>query len=68
MTRKGGASIEQIGTASIMRSWFTDKNTKMDLNDIVHSADKDVDKYNIFKDITNSYDQNVENVKIKYIS
>lgn len=50
--KKGGASREQIGQASIMRSYGErGTNTYKLLSDIVHSADK-IDKYNsIYRDL-----------------
>lgn len=64
-TRKqGGASVNQIGKAAMMRSWLSDDILRQQLNDIVHSADKPsrFNEHNAFKDISASHDPALDTI------
>jgi len=61
---KGGATAEQIGMASILRSWIYPRDAMMykDLSDIVHSADRVVPAGNPHIDQTLTLDPNAQAV------
>jgi hypothetical protein len=52
----GGASVNQIGTASSLRNWVKVAGDKSKFNDIVHSADPPSDRPNRYSDIAMSFD------------
>jgi len=59
--KRGGAAIQQIGEASLLRSWVGSEDKKI-LNRIVHSADEDPHSsagrtgYNEFADVVGYFD------------
>jgi hypothetical protein len=64
-----GATIKQIGIASVLRSMFKGTNKHhiyKDLSNIVHSPDKIPERSNIYSDFTLSYNQDIDDKLYNY--